>query len=63
MQRTTLVKMPIIRVLTPSLPPMYAWPTPIKRAVFGLCVALCIGAYVAMAAGIIGLMTLVLGLM
>lgn len=63
MQHLTFVRMPIIRVSTLSLPPMYTWPAPIKRAVFGLCVALCISAYVAMAAGIINLMTLVLGLM
>lgn len=63
MQRPTFVRMPTVRVATMSLPPMYTWPIPIKRVIFGLCVILCISAYAAMAAGIIGLATLVLASM
>ncbi len=60
MQRPTFIRMPMVRMAALSLPPMYAWPTPVKRAVFGLCIVLCISAYVAMAAGFISLATLVL---
>jgi len=42
---------------------MYDWPTSVKRSIFGACVILCIIAYAAMASGIIGLATLVLGLL
>ena len=61
MQRPTSVRSPIVTIVTFSLPPMYAWPPPVKRVVFGLCIFLCISAYVAMAAGIIGLATVALG--
>jgi prepilin signal peptidase PulO-like enzyme (type II secretory pathway) len=60
MQRPTFVSVPVVRVIALSLPPMYAWPTPLKRATFGLCVVFCISAYMAMAAGIISLATLAL---
>ena len=63
MQRPMFVRMPMGRVAVLSLPPMYAWPAPIKRLIFGVGIALCISAYTAMAAGIIGLMTLVIELM
>ncbi len=42
---------------------MHAWPTPVKQAVMGLSIALCISAYIAIALGLIGVMSLVLGLM
>jgi len=42
---------------------MYAWPMPVKRAIIGACFILCIIAYAAMAAGIISLTTLALGLL
>jgi hypothetical protein len=45
------------------LSPMHAWPTPVKRFVLGVCIMLCIIAYVVMAAGFVGLATLVLGLL
>jgi hypothetical protein len=60
MQRPTFVSVPMVRVIALSLPPMYTWPTPVKHAIFGLCVVFCISAYIAMAAGIVGLATLAL---
>ncbi len=62
MQRSTLIRLPAVRVAQ-SLPPMYAWPTPVKQAIMGLCIALCISAYIAIAIGLIGAMSLALGLM
>jgi hypothetical protein len=62
MQHPTLRGMPIVRVMAVSLPPMYAWPIPVKRAVFGLGVILCIGVYAVMGAGLVSLMTLISGL-
>jgi hypothetical protein len=62
MQRPTLREMPVFRVMAVSLPPMYAWPISVKRAVFGLGAILCIGVYAAMGAGLVSLVTLVAGL-
>ena len=62
MQRSTLIRLPAVRVAQ-LLPPMYTWPTPVKQAVLGLCIALCISAYVAIAIGLIGAMSFALGLM
>jgi hypothetical protein len=62
MQRPTLREMSIVRVMAVSSPPMYAWPIPVKRAVFGLGVILCIGVYAVMGAGLVSLVTLVAGL-
>lgn len=42
---------------------MYTWPSLVKRTVLGVCIVLCLFAYVAMAVGIIGLATVVLGLL
>ena len=42
---------------------MYTWPPLVKRAILSVCVVLCLMAYVAMAVGIIGLATVVLGLL
>ncbi len=61
MPRSTLVSLPAVRVA--QLPPMYTWPTPVKQAVMALCIALCISAYIAIAIGLIGVMSLALGLM
>ena len=63
MERLTFVKAPIVSVTALSLPPMYVWPTPVKRIVLGASIILCIIAYAVMAAGIVGLATLVLGLL
>ena len=62
MQRPTLREMPMFRVMAVSLPPMYAWPIPVKRAVFGLGAILCVGVYAVMGAGLVSLMTLISGL-
>jgi len=62
MPHSTLVRLPAVRVAQ-SLPPMYTWPTPVKQAIMGVCIALCIGAYVAIAIGLIGAMSFALGLM
>ena len=62
MQRPMSAKVPTVTVAVQSLPPMYAWPTPVKRAVWGASIILCIIAYVLMTAGVVGLATLVLGL-
>jgi hypothetical protein len=56
MQRPTFGEMPIVRVMAVSLPPMYAWPIPVKRAVFGLGVILCISVYAVMGVGLVSLM-------
>lgn len=63
MQRPTFVRAPDIPVVVISLPPMYTWPSLVKRTVLGVCIVLCLFAYVAMAVGIIGLATVVLGLL
>ena len=62
MQRPTFARVPIVSVAALSLPPMYAWPTPVKWMILSACIVLCFTAYAAMAAGIIGLTTLALGL-
>jgi hypothetical protein len=62
MPHSTLIRLPAVRV-APSLPPMHTWPTPVKQVVLGLCIALCISAYLAMAIGLIGAMSFALGLM
>jgi len=62
MQRPTLREMPMFRVMAVSLPSMYAWPIPVKRAIFGLGAILCIGVYAVMGAGLVSLMTLIAGL-
>ncbi len=62
MQHSTLIKLPAVRVAQ-ALPPMYAWPTPVKQAIMGLCIALCISAYIAIALGLISAMSFALGLM
>ena len=63
MQRPIFAKMPIVSVATPTLPPMYDWPTPVKYAVMSACIMLCIVAYTVMGRGIMGLATLILGLL
>ena len=63
MQRPTFVKEPIVTVAALSLPPIYTWPTPVKRTVFAACTVLCVIAYALMTTGIIGLAWLVLGLL
>jgi hypothetical protein len=63
MQRPIFARMPIVSVATPTLPPMYDWPTPVKYAVMSACIMLCTVAYTVMGRGIIGLATLVLGLL
>ncbi len=60
MQCPTFVTVPMARAVALSLPPMYTWPTPVKRVIFGLCVVFCISAYMVMAAGIVSLATLAL---
>ncbi len=62
MPRSTLVSLPVVRVAQ-AVPPMYAWPTPVKQAVMALCIALCVSAYIAIAIGLISAMSLALGLM
>ena len=63
MQRPMSIKVQTVTMAVQSLPPMYAWPIPVKRAILGLCVILCIIAYVVMTAGIFSLATLILGLL
>jgi hypothetical protein len=63
MQRPLSAKVPTVTVAVQSLPPMYAWSVPVKRAILGACTILCIIAYVVMTAGIFSLATLVLGLL
>jgi hypothetical protein len=62
MQRPTLRKMPMVRVMAVSLPPMYTWPIPVKRVILGLGIMLCIGVYEVMGTGLVRLMSLVSGL-
>jgi hypothetical protein len=61
MQRPVFARKPLLSVTTSDLPPMYDWPKPIKYAIMGVCVILCVIAYAIMASGMIGLATLVLG--
>ena len=61
MQRPIFARVPIVSVATPTLPPMYDWPTPVKYAVTSACIMLCIIAYTVMGWGLIGLATLILG--
>jgi hypothetical protein len=63
MRCPVFIEMPLSRVETSPLPPMYAWPVSVKRVILGLCIILCIAAYIAMATGFIGLATLVLGVL
>jgi len=63
MQRPTLIRVPSVSVAVSSLPPIYAWPVPVKRAVLSVCIVLCLAAYVAMALGLIGLVTVALELL
>ncbi len=62
MQRPRSLRVPIISFTASSLPPMYTWPMSVKRAIIGTCVVLCLIAYMVMAAGIISLATLAIGL-
>jgi hypothetical protein len=62
MERPTFVRLPAVVAMPSSLPPMYTWPRPIKRAVLGLSVLFCIIAYIAMGIGVLSLATLALGL-
>jgi hypothetical protein len=62
MQRPTFVRVPAVLTIASSLPPMYAWPRSVKRAVLGVTVFLCIVAYIAMGIGILSLVTLAAGL-
>ena len=52
----------MVRVMAVSLPPMYAWPIPVKRVILGLGIMLCIGVYEVMGTGLVRLMSLVSGL-
>ncbi|UCC87955.1 MAG: hypothetical protein JSV81_01285 [Anaerolineales bacterium] len=63
MQRWTFARVPIVSSAALSLPPMHTWPTLAKQALLGVCVILCIIAYIVMATGIIGLATLILGIL
>ncbi len=63
MQRPIFARVPIVSVATHTLPPMYDWPKPVKYAVMSACITLCIIAYALMAWGIMGLATLLLGLL
>jgi hypothetical protein len=62
MPHSTLIRLPAVR-FAPSLPPMHTWPRPVKQAVLGLCIALCVSAYIAIAIGLIGALSFALGLM
>jgi hypothetical protein len=62
MQRPTFARVPDVLTICSSLPPMYAWPTPVKRVILGACILCCVVAYATMAAAILSLATLVLGL-
>lgn len=52
----------IIRPELVSLPPMYAWPAPLKRVVLLLAAAVCVAAYALLAGGLIGAVVLLAGL-
>jgi hypothetical protein len=63
MQRPIFAGRPLISINTSDLPPMYYWPRPIKYAIMSVSVILCVIAYAMMASGLIGLATLVLGVL
>ncbi len=45
----------VSRRVSLSIPPMYAWPRPVKYLVLGLAMAACVSAYIALGAGLISL--------
>jgi hypothetical protein len=63
MQRPIFARKLLLSVTTSDLPPMYDWPRPIKYALMSACVILCVIVYAAMASGLIGSATLVLGIL
>jgi hypothetical protein len=61
MQRPTLARVQALKLMAVSPPPMYTWPIHLKRAILIACGLFCIAAYVAMAAGLLALATLLIG--
>ncbi len=54
LERDVFMQLPVVfRPSTVSLPPMYAWPRSIKRALLAFSVLLVIAAYMLLAGGII----------
>lgn len=43
-----------IRPLFISLPPMYTWPTPLKRVILTLAASACLGVYILLLGGLLG---------
>jgi hypothetical protein len=62
MQRPTFVRVPDVLTICTSLPPMYAWPTFVKRVVLSAAVLSCIVTYAAIGAAILNLARLALAL-
>jgi hypothetical protein len=62
MQRPTFVRVPDVLTICASLPPMHAWPTSVKRMVLSAAILSCIATYAAIAAAILSLARLALGL-
>jgi hypothetical protein len=62
MQRPTFVRVPDVLTICASLPPMYAWPTFVKRVILSAAILGCIVAYAAIAAAILSLARLALAL-
>jgi hypothetical protein len=44
------------------LPPLYIWPEPLKRVILALAVIACFSTYILLAAGLLGVLVLVLEL-
>jgi hypothetical protein len=52
----------IIPPLFTSLPPMYAWPEPLKRVFLTVAIGMCVSVYVLLVGGILGAGVLLLKL-
>ena len=52
----------VIRPGVVSLPPMYSWPLPLKRAILTLTTVACLGVYVLLVGGLLGTVLLLLEL-
>jgi len=56
MQVPSLVKPSVV-----ALPPLYRWPTPVKRAILAVTIALCAGFYILLAVGVVSVLVLAIG--
>ncbi|RME40895.1 MAG: hypothetical protein D6796_16575 [Caldilineae bacterium] len=56
--------MQVPSLLKPSsvaLPPLYQWPTPVKRTILAVTIALCAAFYILLAVGVVSVLVLAIG--